>query len=50
MSEIEFSDAKTVSKNLLTGQEATVVGRLSKTEGKLGRSLVVGLKGFKVFS
>ena len=43
VSEKEFKDAKTFAKELLTGKESTVVGRLTKTEGKLGRSLVVGI-------
>ena len=43
VSEKEFKDAKSLAKELLTGKESTAVGRLSKTEGKLGRSLVIGL-------
>jgi hypothetical protein len=46
----EFKDAKTVAKEVLTGKETTVVGRLSKTEGNLGRSLVVGLDGFRNYA
>lgn len=40
----QLGDAKGFAKELLTGREQTVVGRLSKTEGRLGRSLVVGLE------
>ena len=43
VSEKDFKDSKTLAKELLTGKESTVVGRLTKTEGKLGRSLVLGL-------
>lgn len=39
----ELSDPKALAKELLSGNEKTLVGRLSKTEGKLGRSLVVTL-------
>ena len=46
----QFKDAKTVAKEILTGRESTVVGRLSKTEGNLGRSLVVGLEGFRNYA
>lgn len=45
ISEKDFKDAKKLAKELLTGKESTVVGRLTKTEGKLGRSLVVGIPG-----
>jgi len=34
---------------LLVGKESTVVGRLSKSENHLGRSLIVGLD-FKSFA
>ena len=34
---------KTLSKELLIGKESTVVGRLSRAEGRLGRSLVIDL-------
>ena len=43
LTEKEFKDAKSLAKELLTGSEKTVTGRLTKTEGKLGRSLVLGL-------
>jgi hypothetical protein len=43
ISEKEFKDAKNLAKELLTGKESTITGRLTKTEGKLGRSLVVGV-------
>lgn len=44
LSEIEYADLKTVAKNILIGKESIVTGRLSSTEGKLGRSLVHGLQ------
>ena len=37
------ADAKELAKDLLTGKESTVVGRLSRSEGRLGRSLVIDL-------
>lgn len=40
----QLKEGKALAKELLTGKESTVVGRLSKTEGNLGRSLVVGLE------
>ena len=40
----QLKDGKALAKEVLTGRESTVVGRLSKTEGHLGRSLVVGLE------
>jgi len=43
ITEKEFKDKKALAKELLTGQEKTVVGRKTKTENKLGRSLVMGL-------
>lgn len=39
-----LGNAKAFAKELLTGKEQTVVGRLSKTENHLGRSLIVGLE------
>lgn len=39
----DLNDSKTLAKDLLTGEEKTFIGRLSKTEGKLGRSLMIGL-------
>ena len=46
--EKDFKDIKKLAKELLTGKETTVIGKLSKTEGNLGRSLVIDLehKGF----
>lgn len=46
----EFNDPKSLAKEILTGKETTIVGRLSKTEGNLGRSLVVTLDGGKFFA
>ena len=44
ITEKDFKDnKKALAKELLTGFEKTVVGRKTKTEGKLGRSLVLGL-------
>lgn len=43
LKESDFKDKKALAKELLVGAEKTVVGRLTKTEAKLGRSLVVGL-------
>lgn len=37
------SKAKDLAKELLVGREQTLVGRLSKAEGKLGRSLIIDL-------
>ena len=41
--------AKAFARELLTGKETTIVGRLSKAEGKMGRSLVIDLptQGFR---
>ena len=36
-------EIKALSKELLIGKESTVVGRLSRAEGRLGRSLVIDL-------
>ena len=36
--------AKELSKEILVGREKTLVGRLSKAEGKFGRSLVIELE------
>ena len=38
------ADAKALAKELLTGRETKIVGRLSNSEGKMGRSLVIDLK------
>ena len=35
--------AKAVARDLLIGKETTITGRLSKAEGKMGRSLVIDL-------
>lgn len=45
LSEKEFKDTKNLAKELLLGRESTVTGRLSNTEGKLGRSLVRAFDG-----
>lgn len=39
----ELKNSKTLAAEILTGKEHTLVGRLSKGEGKLGRSLVIDL-------
>ena len=39
----ELKNSKTLAQEILTGKEHTLVGRLSKGEGKLGRSLVIDL-------
>ena len=41
--------ARTLAKELLVGEEKTLIGRLSRSEGKLGRSLVIDLptQGFR---
>jgi len=38
-----LKDGKALAKEILSGKETTVIGHLSKTEGKLGRSLVIDL-------
>lgn len=43
LTEKDFKDKKALAKELLTGYEKTIVGRKTKTEGKLGRTLVLGL-------
>lgn len=43
ISEKDFKDSKKLAAELLKGKETTMIGRLSKSEGKLGRSLMVGL-------
>jgi hypothetical protein len=43
LTEKEFKDTKNLAKELLTGKESTITGRLTKAEAKLGRSLVVGI-------
>ena len=39
----ELKNPKVLVKELLSGKESTIVGRLSKADGKLGRSLVIDL-------
>jgi hypothetical protein len=46
----EFKDAKKLAAELLTGKETIFTGRLTKTEGKLGRSLVVALNAYNFAS
>jgi hypothetical protein len=36
--------AKALAKDLLLGRETTITGRLSKAEGKMGRSLIINLE------
>lgn len=45
----DFKNPKALAKDLLTGKETTIVGRLSNSDNKLGRSLVVDLmqKGYR---
>lgn len=43
LTEKEFNDKKALAKELLSGSEKIVVGRKTQTEGKVGRSLVLGL-------
>ena len=37
------ADAKALAKELLTGRETKIIARLSNSEGKMGRSLVIDL-------
>ena len=37
------ADAKALAKDLLTGRETKIIARLSNSEGKMGRSLVIDL-------
>ena len=37
------AQAKALAKELLVGKESTIIGHLSKAEGKMGRSLVIDL-------
>lgn len=50
VTEKDLKDAKSLAKELLTGKESTSVCHLVSTEGKLGRSLVMGLAGGVHFS
>lgn len=43
VTEREFKDSKTLAKELMTGEEKVFVGRLTSSENKLGRSLILGL-------
>ncbi len=45
----DLKNAKNFAKDLLSGKETTIVGRLSNSDNKLGRSLVVDLlsKGYR---
>ena len=47
ITEKDFKDSKALAKELLVGRESTLVGRLSKSENHLGRSLIVGVGGDK---
>lgn len=40
---LSVEKAKTLAKDLLVGKETVLVGRLSRAEGRLGRSLVIDL-------
>ena len=42
-SKLSVEKAKALAKELLIGKETQLTGRLSRSEGKLGRSLVVDL-------
>ena len=37
------TNLKALAKELLTGRETTIVGRLAKNEAKMGRSLIIDL-------
>ena len=37
------ANAKNLAKELLTGRETTIIGRLANSEGKMGRSLIIDL-------
>ena len=37
------AEANAVAKELLTGRETKIIGRLANSEGKMGRSLVIDL-------
>ena len=39
----ELNEGKALAKEILSGKETTIIGRLSKADGKLGRSLVIDL-------
>jgi hypothetical protein len=38
-----LKEGKELAKEILSGKETTIIGRLSKADGKLGRSLVIDL-------
>ena len=42
-SQAELDEGKKLAKEILAGKETTIIGRLSQSEGKLGRSLVIDL-------
>ena len=37
------TNVKALARDLLTGRETTIVGRLAKNEAKMGRSLIIDL-------
>ena len=39
----ELKNPKALAQELLTGKQTTLIGRLSKADGNLGRSLVIDL-------
>lgn len=39
-SDADLKEGKALAKNLLSGKETTIVGKLANSEGRLGRSLV----------
>jgi hypothetical protein len=41
--QVELKNGKALAAQILAGKEHTLVGRLSRGEGKLGRSLVIDL-------
>jgi hypothetical protein len=43
ITEKDFKNVKALAKELLVGRESALVGRLSKSENHLGRSLIVGV-------
>ena len=38
-----MKEGRALAKEILAGKETTIIGRLSKADGKLGRSLVIDL-------
>jgi hypothetical protein len=49
LKDADLKNTKVIATELLTGNEKIFVGRLTKTEGKLGRSLLVGLESEHTF-